>query len=333
MFKKYNSIENSYRKEFLEKIKRHDVFDKTYVVQEKAHGSNLSFWTTDGMNFKAGKRSGPIGNDEKFYNYEMILDKSIQKFRGLFSSIKVDYPDITQMTIYGEVIGGNYPHKDVEKINDAIKVQKGILYAPSNEFFAFDICINSDQYLNADVVSRLFEQENLLYAKTLFEGSLEDCLQYPNVFQTKIPNQLGLPEISENNCEGVIIKPKEVSYFRNGVRIILKNKNEKWSENSGNIKKVKKDIPLSEKVVEFQGFIKDYVTENRLNNVLSKFGELSIKDFGQLMGEFNRDVITDFTKDYSSQFLLLEKQDQKLIKKSITPLTAVLIKRHFGMIR
>ena len=43
MFKKYHSIENSYRTEFINRIKGHMFWNETFIVQEKAHGANLSF--------------------------------------------------------------------------------------------------------------------------------------------------------------------------------------------------------------------------------------------------------------------------------------------------
>lgn len=43
MFKKYNSIENTYRQEFLDKIKGHGFWEDEFVVQEKVHGANLSY--------------------------------------------------------------------------------------------------------------------------------------------------------------------------------------------------------------------------------------------------------------------------------------------------
>ena len=51
MFKKYTSIENIYREEFLDRIKSHGFWDDDFIVQEKAHGSNLSYWTTNGRDF------------------------------------------------------------------------------------------------------------------------------------------------------------------------------------------------------------------------------------------------------------------------------------------
>jgi len=46
-FKKYNSIENTYNKEFMEKIKLEGYDSLLYVVQEKVHGANCCF-VTDG---------------------------------------------------------------------------------------------------------------------------------------------------------------------------------------------------------------------------------------------------------------------------------------------
>ena len=40
MFRKYNSIENTYREEFLERIKSHGFWNDEFVVQEKVHGAN-----------------------------------------------------------------------------------------------------------------------------------------------------------------------------------------------------------------------------------------------------------------------------------------------------
>ena len=333
MFKKYNSIENTYRTEFLDKIVGHGLWDQSYVVQEKAHGANLSYWTFDGETFFAGKRTAPLDKGEKFYNFEAVLDKNMEAFRNIYSTIVRDYPSLKQMTIFGELIGGNYPHKDVQKSKTASKVQKGILYSPENEFYAFDIQINNERFLDVDYNNALFEKTNILHAKTLFEGDLEDCLEYSNAFSSVIPSQLNLPEIEDNICEGVIIKPKVTCFFRNGVRVILKNKNEKWSENEKRKKTIKKTAPLSRKITLLQEAIQGYVTENRFNNVLSKIGEVSVSQFGMLMGEFNRDIVMDFKKDYAEEFHELEKKEQKLVTKSIANLSSRIIKKHFGMIR
>ncbi len=64
-FKKYNSIENAYQKVVLEQIIIHGFEKETYVVQEKVHGANFSFFT-DGKEVKIAKRTDFIEENEMF---------------------------------------------------------------------------------------------------------------------------------------------------------------------------------------------------------------------------------------------------------------------------
>jgi len=289
----------------------------------------MSFVTRDGKTFYPAKRTGFIEPDEKFYNYQKVLEETRPKLEKLWEFLKKDFPDMQQMNVYGEMFGGDYPHPEVPKDKDAIMIQKGIYYSPSNHFYAFDILLDNERYLDVDTANKYFEKAGLLHAKTLFRGSLDDCLRYPNDFDSKVAEQLGLPEIKPNMVEGVVIKPVQPRFFNNGVRVILKNKNEKWAENKmfRKSRKKKEEVPPSEKVLELQEAIKSYVTENRLNNVISKIGEVSQKDFGKLMGMFNKDVVEDFTKDYADELKDLDKKEIKLINKSIGDISRELIKK------
>ncbi len=328
MFKKYNSIENAYRTKFLEKIQWHGFWDVPYVVQEKVHGANLSYCTTDGLNFSAAKRMGMIPTDEAFHNYEVILEAIKPQLIQIWRTLKNRYNDMRQMTIFGELIGGQYPHPDVAKDAKAQMVQKGIYYSPSNHFYAFDILLNQEKYLDVDEVNALFEANDLLYAHTLFEGSIEECLKYPDEFDSLVPKTLGLPELSPNKCEGVIIRPLKTAHFNNGSRIILKNKNEKWSENKKFHKIIKEDEPLSEQVLKLQEAILTYVTVNRLNNVLSKIGPVAVdkSDLSKVIGLFTKDILMDFGKDYGSILKPLEKKEKKAITKTVAGVAAKLVR-------
>jgi Rnl2 family RNA ligase len=328
MFVKYNSIENSYREEFLSRIKSHGFWGMDYVVQEKVHGSNISFWTSNGINFEAGKRTAPLESSDKFYNFQKILEKHKDPFSKIYKQLKLAYPEMEQMTLFGELIGGNYPHKEVAKDNSALKVQKGIHYCPHNEFYAFDIKINGATYLDVDTVNPLFESAGLLYAKTLFQGSLNECLKYPNAFDSTIPEDLGLPALSPNICEGVVIRPMKNCFFNGGNRVILKNKNEKWSEKIKLEKKIRISAPLSEQVILLQEAILAYVTENRFQNLLSKTGEFTKSEFGKTLGLLSKDVVDDFKKDYSESFGKLDRKEQKQITKFIAKPCAALIHQY-----
>jgi len=152
-------------------------------------------------------------------------------------------------------------------------------------------------------------------------------LGYPNSFESTIPNELNLPILKSNIAEGiVIIRPNKTSYFENGVRVILKSKNEKWAENKKYHKPIRKKDKVSKKVMELQAAIQNYVTENRLNNVVSKIGEITKKDFREVMRLFSTDVVEDFLKDYSHLTEELEKKELKAITKSFAKRAMELVK-------
>ena len=57
LFIKYGSIENSYRDKFIQKIRDKKLEDQEWVVQEKVHGANISFISTDGSTFVTASRN------------------------------------------------------------------------------------------------------------------------------------------------------------------------------------------------------------------------------------------------------------------------------------
>lgn len=327
MFKKYPSIENTYRQEILDRILGHGFWEETFVVQEKVHGANLSFITSDGHHFTAAKRTEIIKENEAFYKYDHVLKALQPKLTAIWNTLRKQDPELQQLTVFGELIGGDYPHAEVPVNREAVAVQKGIAYSPNNLFYAFDILLNADRFLSVEEANSLFESEQLLHAKTLFKGSIQDCLKYPNDFDSTIPAELGLPPIQPNTCEGVIIRPARVLRFNNGQRILLKNKNEAWAENKRYQKTIRKEEEVSHKVIQLQEAIQGYITKNRLSNVLSKIGPISSKDFGRVMGLFSKDVVVDFEKDYQDTMEDLDKKERKLITKSIAGSIAALVKQ------
>lgn len=314
----------------MEQIIIHGFEKETYVVQEKVHGANFSFFT-NGKEVKMAKRTDFIQENETFYNAQKVAKNYHDKVLQMFEKVKDQFPDIETLVIYGELFGGNYNHKDVAPIKGAIKVQKGIDYSPDNDFYAFDIKLNGTHYLDINTANALFEATNFFYAKTLFEGTLEEALKYPNEFNSKIPDWLVLPSLEDNITEGVIIRPAQVKYFGNGSRVILKNKNEKWSEKT----KVKRDKTDQKEVVFTENAqavweeIQTYITTNRLYNVLSKEGEFKPKMMGKVTGLFAQDVLTDFMKEQAESFANLGKEEQKGITKRLNNTIIKMIKEEF----
>lgn len=328
-FKKFNSIENSYRDKFLDMVKKELLHSGEFVVEEKVHGANFSFWF-DGEHFRCAKRSGFLAGTEEqnFAGAATVLKEHLNRLKALYSHLKFKYPEMEVMTVYGEIIGGSYPHPDVPKTPNATRVQKGVLYCPHNDFYAFDIVID-DLYLNEDEKCEALDQHDFLYAKPLFKGSLDDCLAYPNQFQSHVPGWLGLPEIDDNTCEGTIIRPAETKFLAGGSRVILKNKNDKFSEKQKQPDKSKSSMNSMEgPVLDVFSKISLYITENRLRNVLSHMGPITKKDFGRIAAAFNKDILDDYNKE-NHDLHILEKKQTKRVTKEITWLTTRLIRENF----
>ncbi len=325
-FKKYQDIDNSDRKKTLDYFAAEKATEGKFVVQEKAHGANLSFWY-DGNELKSAKRGGFI--DDDFYNYKQVEERNEARVKRAWELLKEKGFSFGVLTIYGELIGGTYPHPDVEKDKSATKVQKGIFYSPSNEFYAIDMALDCE-LADVDTFAETMEKAGFLYAKTVFAGTFEECLKHPNRFQSRISGWLGLPPIEDNVCEGVVIKAVQPRFLSDRTRVILKNKNEKWAE-----KAMKKNRPgkppekLSDEASTLLSELDSLTTENRLRNVLSKFGPVKDKDFGTLIQLFAEDVLKDFNKDREQSFAALEKKEQKQLTQKLSQRCAYIIRTNF----
>ncbi len=169
-FKKYNSIENAYQDDFINLIIDQGYSNIEYVVQEKVHGANLCF-ITDGQNILSAKRTELIPENEQFFNSKFVQEKYSSKILNVFREVSEQF-NAKSMSIFGEIFGGGYPHPDMPKNDSSKLVQRGIYYCPTNDFYAFDILIDNEKYLDVETASQLFEKFGFVYAKPLFKGAL-----------------------------------------------------------------------------------------------------------------------------------------------------------------
>ena len=86
-FKKFNSLENSYRENFIHKIREQGYENEEYIITEKLHGANYSFTVVvEGgivVSVIPAKRSGYIHLGEKFYNHRQVYEKHGDKVSNL----------------------------------------------------------------------------------------------------------------------------------------------------------------------------------------------------------------------------------------------------------
>lgn len=317
----------------MEKVRWQMPSDLKYAVQEKVHGANASF-LCDGNDIKFAKRTALIEADEQFYGYADVLAHYQDKILALTKDVMGKYPDTTQVSIFGELFGGDYPHPDVPAIRNMVPVQKGVYYCPGHDFYGFDIYVvngNEGFFLPVEETDALFEKHGFFYAKTLFTGTLDECLAYQNAFITHIPEWLGLPPVEDNICEGIVIRPVVPMFLRNGTRVMIKSKNERFAEN-----KTKKDIgpalnltaSYSNEMKELMAVLATYITEPRLDNVISHIGEVQLpRDFGKLTGLYAKDVFEDYMKENAIAYNELERKKQKAINKELAKLAAAMIRK------
>ena len=332
-FKKYSSIENSFSREFMEHVMAEMPQDLEYVVQEKVHGANTSF-LCDGETLRFAKRTSMLEEGEQFYDYPELLERYRDRVLKLFGDIKAKYPEVTHISVFGEMFGGLYPHDGVKTKQKVSLIQRGVCYTPDHEFYGFDIYLFTEaggRFLPVDEVNDFFETCGFFYARTLFRGTLAECLKQPNAFQSKIAEWLELPAIEDNICEGIVIRPVTPMYLRNGSRVLIKSKNERFAERKSAKRRTKlfvEPVPYSDELKALIVEGETYVTENRLANVVSHIGEVHFpKDFGKVMGLFSKDVLEDFLKEHGNLYTALEKSEQKLLNKELNKFCTALVKQ------
>ncbi|RIA78863.1 hypothetical protein C1645_795269 [Glomus cerebriforme] len=338
----YHSIEPTSNSKRVDLFSKDKLLDKCeWVVTEKIHGSNFSF-ITNGKQIKCATRSKPLSDSEKFYGFQKVKETlstniiklwEIMSSKNLIHSISNDNnnDDEKIIIIFGELFGGRYTHPNIKPLKSSIMCQYGIEYCPQNDFMSFDIYDGKD-FLDYDIMINLFEESGLPYLKSLFRGSFNDAFNYDPEFTTTIPGLLGLPPLPfQNKAEGVIIKPVLTLRTTTKKRVILKIKTSDFEERVRTKKreikeesKKKAREPLIEMYEEFLTFI----NENRLNNVVSKFGPVVIqnhdddgeddddesklnKRIDQVVELLCEDALTDLNKDDT----LKEKFDQLPIWK------------------
>jgi Rnl2 family RNA ligase len=344
-FKKYPSIENSYRTKTIHYIEEYGYNSNNieWVVLNKVHGANFSITMESHDSYLFGKRTSFLNdNDHNFCNYKNVFDnRMLNKLSAAYEYLLMS-TGLTKgtVTFCGEIAGGDYPHPDVKKDVNAIKVQKGVYYAPFNFFYLFDILID-DKFISHNLVEKIGLMFGFVYAEPLMKGTFAECLEYKNDIKDPIHKIFNLPEITEGSCykdtdkiigtitEGLVIKPNQSLFFGNGSRVILKNKNEYFSESTKKKKTPRKPFEWSVEGAKIYSILSTYITENRLKNVLSHGHVIGQKDFGKLMGLMSKDTWNDFIKDHKDSFKCLEGKEQKRIKKSMNKWIADVIRPNF----
>lgn len=273
-FRKYSSVENHYREKFIDKFREHGYNKEQYLITEKVHGANFSFWY-DGKEVKVASRSQFV--DGTFYGCQEVIDRYTPAVMDLYKFLKLN---CETLVVYGELFGP--------------KIQKGVKYSNEKDFVAFDIAIDGYYMAQAEAHDVITYSSGFNFVPLIDQVTGLDAALAVTNESTSILGLLNGIDDANNIAEGIVIQLAELGNVRFGdTRAIIKSKNEKWVEKSKQPRKPKvgaKEDPMIP-VVE------QYVNENRLNAVLSKMGEVTVKQFGEVIKVMGQDVIEDMVKD------------------------------------
>lgn len=333
-FQKYSSIESWTDEKHFAKVKDR-YSDQEYVATEKIHGANFQFTVTGqihSINVKCGKRTAYLEEQEQFYDWTLVRNKYLNDVVKLYKMFLLESDTIESVRVYGEIFGGDYPKELIPvKFSQSGEckskpVQKGIYYCPFIDFLVFDIVLsyknNETKFLTHDeILGYMTKMEKLRAVPIIFRGSFADVYKYciDNVgFISTIPSLYGLKNPCENYAEGYVMKPN-MNNVVGALRGILKIKHPKFDEMIGydrNKKGLKKQNENDLNQGIFIQELEKYITQNRLNNVISKYGPSTIKPklVGLLINDAKEDYIKTLDQDQDQE---LEKEWKNLYKSLI----------------
>lgn len=316
MFEKYSTLENHYNGKFIERI-RNAGFDvsETWVAREKIHGTNFSVIVTKDS-IQPAKRTGPILPAEDFFGYMVIMGRYNESFKAVQAALT---GATVAYQIFGEFAGGG--------------IQKGVDYG-EKDFYVFDIKVTTESgessYVDDFMMERMCNVFGLKMAPLLGRGKFDDLIQIPNMLDVVVNryNQAieahGLEEanttpfqvvVSESNiAEGYVLKPCYPKFFPNGSRVAIKCKNSKFSEKAKSDKPIKAKVELTDVDKVAFSTLAAYATLNRVNNVISKIGQVGPKDFGKVMGLTVQDILEEAGRE---EIFITDSDNPDVVKKEL----------------
>lgn len=294
-----------------------------WCVTGKIDGSNFQVAIDVDDSIHYGGRNGELGRYDEYNNYRRAvanqdLEARVRKLKEYLDAYELldvvkDGPYI--LICYFELCGGIYRHKDVPPVAEAVKIQGRVQYHPDNVVIGLDIFwyqpITKDSgWLAPETSNHYFEKAGLPHRKILATLPFDEAILYPNDFEdTTASEMFGLPQVTPNITEGIVILPKIPAKFANGSRAILKSKNQIFYERGIKTNRMKHpSTPMSELDKEWFNTYMEFVTESRLMSVISKLDvtHLTNKDFSVILKDFLDDADKDFNKEYGGQIKVLE---------------------------
>jgi len=314
-FQKYPSL-LKFRKKYTDGLNGRHV-----VLLEKIHGSNFSFYCErngDGQfNSQVGKRTSFLGKDEKFFNYEVIVDKYMPHVQELANHLFQDEQPHT-LIVLGEYFGGIYDNKIS---HNSTPIQRGQYanYCEHNDFAVFDIILDGN-ILDWDNVVKYCQEYGFYSTPEIKRGFWEDVSDF-DVENYKSPTAEHFNGINElpSQIEGVIIRPLDTNKI---------DKRIKW-KCEGMLEVPNKMSPKPKKEDPFEKYL-CFLNENRVDTFYSKIGDgqWDETNLGTLIKGLVEDTMTDIQESLEETGETLDAKGIKTIRKNLSKKAMHLLRNH-----
>lgn len=289
-FKKFPSIENSYRQKHIAWFRDRypQLASEVFVVSEKLHGANFQWYVQPSEVVQAGSRTRFLDTQGSFQGAS--IPDLMAAHADVLASMQawVESAGCT-VRLFGELIGCG--------------IQKGVNYGTEKRILYFGLMVNDEMVPFADMEGRL-NPELIVPIVAKVEG-LDAALNFDTKFDSLV---VGEPD---NLCEGIVIQPYARVYFDgHWSPFVLKKKNEAFKEKQ----KAKTPRVIDSEVERLNAEFVSYLTHNRLQSVFSKHGEIeSPTQIGDYIRLVLGDAKEDFLKDFGDGVLALDKKQQRQV--------------------
>lgn len=225
---------------------------RSCYAMEKIHGTSAHVgWNGQSVEFFAGGC--------KHETFVKIFNE--QELSAKFSEKGINF------TLYGEAYGGN------------MQGMKST-YGPDLRFVVFDVNIGG-HWLDVERAEKFVESLGFEFVSyRVIPNDIEHLNQERDADSVQaVRNGMG----SGHKREGIVIRPLVEMTLNNGARLIAKYKGECYQE-----RKPKNELKERDNTANMVA--EEWVTHNRLNNILSHIPEYSLQDTGKIIALMIEDV-------------------------------------------
>ncbi len=275
-----------------------------WVALEKLHGAQLVV-ASSGDEIRIGKRKAWLSADEPFFGWQLLHSELACALRNIASAL-----GSAHTVVYGELVGGRYPHPDVAPLPGLSPVQTGIWYTPSLAWVPFDILVASGDDDEGELlahrdVEALVTAAGMHAPPCLKRGPRAQLEHIPTRFATRVPPWWGLPPIADNFAEGIVLKPD--TRIAAGARPVIKRKLPEFDDARFGEAVTWKPSYLG--VEDFLRWVERLVQPARLASARSKVG----KDPQAIIDEVGLDIAVDLEMTFPNAWARLAVEEQERV--------------------